>query len=272
MLIYSIFLILNLIIKPFKSIILDHRFKVKVSKGIYCMNSIGTLSSCAQGLLSLNLQNINIRSLPIDKNIKNFCRQVPNAIFSLVNPDPVLNPKLISISDSAVELLGLNRNSVSSSDVELYLSGNALLPGSQPVSHCYCGHQFGSFAGQLGDGAAILLGEIQTEKGEFWEIQLKGAGLTPYSRSADGRKVLRSSVREFLCSEAMHFLNIPTTRALACVTSDTTVQRDPMYDGTVIDERCTVVTRIAPNFFRFGSFEIFKKGDVGSGERSGMHL
>jgi uncharacterized protein YdiU (UPF0061 family) len=203
-------------------------------------------------------------------------------------------------------------------DIELYLSGNKLLPGSDPMAHCYCGHQFGSFAGQLGtnhslpnppysltlthslthslgDGAAILLGEIinKTTNKRF-EIQLKGAGLTPYSRTADGRKVLRSSIREYLCSEAMHHLNIPTTRALSCthslllthlltyllthllthslthsrttvgVTSDSYVQRDPFYDGTVIDERCTIVCRVAANFFRFGSFEIFK-GAEGQG-------
>ena len=97
-----------------------------------------------------------------------------------------------------------------------------------------------------------------------WELQLKGAGLTPYSRTADGRKVLRSSVREFLCSEAMHYLGIPTTRAGSVVTSDSTVERDPFYDGNSIEERCTIVSRIAPNFFRFGSFEIFKPANPGN--------
>ena len=119
------------------------------------------------------------------------------------------------------------------------LSGNTLLEGSKTYSHCYCGHQFGSFAGQLGDGAAIYLGEVlassSTADGySHQELQLKGAGPTPFSRSSDGRKVLRSSIREFLCSEAMHFLNIPTTRAAACVTSDSRVARDPMYDGATI--------------------------------------
>ena len=127
------------------------------------------------------------------------------------------------------------------------------------LKHSYCGHQFGSFAGQLGDGAAIALGEFVNTAGERWELQLKGAGKTPYSRHADGRKVLRSTVREYLCSEAMHSLGIPTTRAAACVTSDSTVERDPLYDGRVINERCTVVARIAPNLFRIGSFEIFKE-------------
>jgi len=149
------------------------------------------------------------------------------------------------------------------------------------------GHQFGNFAGQLGDGAAMYLGEILSDIGyeqnsstpvsttqsvsvsesdnnhHRWELQLKGAGLTPYSRTADGRKVLRSSIREFLCSEAMYYLGIPTTRAGSLVTSDSTVERDPFYDGNSIDERCTIVSRIAPNFFRFGSFEIFKSADPG---------
>lgn len=95
--------------------------------------------------------------------------------------------------------------------------------------------------------------------GDRWEVQIKGAGLTPFSRTADGRKVLRSSIREYLCSEAAFFLNLPTTRAGTVITSSTTVMRDPLYNGTVIDEQCAVVSRIAPNFFRFGSFEIFKE-------------
>lgn len=156
----------------------------------------------------------------------------------------------------------------------------------------FVGHQFGNFAGQLGDGAAMYLGEIISDMGydqsestpavpaseseaeNRWEVQLKGAGLTPYSRTADGRKVLRSSVREFLCSEAMHYLNIPTTRAGSVITSDSTVERDPFYDGNSIDERCTIVSRIAPNFFRFGSFEIFKSADAGrsrAGPSAGNH-
>uniref|UniRef100_A0A8D0N2L3 Selenoprotein O n=1 Tax=Sus scrofa TaxID=9823 RepID=A0A8D0N2L3_PIG len=140
-------------------------------------------------------------------------------------------------------------------------SGNALLPGSEPAAHCYCGHQFGQFAGQLGDGAAMYLGEVCTAAGERWELQLKGAGPTPFSRQADGRKVLRSSIREFLCSEAMFHLGIPTTRAGACVVSQSTVVRDVLYDGNPRPEKCAVVLRIAPTFLRFGSFEIFKPAD-----------
>jgi uncharacterized protein YdiU (UPF0061 family) len=240
------------------------------------------LNSCARfnSRLRMNIisidqlvfDNRNIRNLPIDPESRNFCRQVPNAIFSLVDPTPVVNPQIVSISIPALSLLGLSSSQDSYSKTELskistYLSGNSLIPsGSQTYAHVYCGHQFGNFAGQLGDGAAISLGEVINENGDRYELQLKGAGLTPFSRSADGRKVLRSSIREFLCSEAMHFLGIPTTRAGSVITSDSTVKRDPMYDGGVIDEKCTIVSRIAENFFRFGSFEIFR--DV-TGDRKG---
>ncbi|CAI8003628.1 Protein adenylyltransferase SelO, mitochondrial, partial [Geodia barretti] len=109
------------------------------------------------------------------------------------------------------------------------------------------------------------LGEVVGSGGQRWELQLKGSGRTPYSRFADGRKLLRSSIREFLCSEAMHYLEIPTTRAGSCITSDDTVTRDILYSGNPIQERCTVITRIAPTFIRFGSFEIFKARDRETG-------
>lgn len=113
----------------------------------------------------------------------------------------------------------------------------------------------------------MYLGEVVNKKGERWELQFKGSGLTPYSRTADGRKVLRSSLREFLCSEAMFRLGIPTTRAGTCVTSSDTVERDIFYDGHPRQEKCTVITRIARSFIRFGSFEIFKTVDPMSGRR-----
>jgi uncharacterized protein YdiU (UPF0061 family) len=158
-----------------------------------------------------------------------------------------------------------------------------LLPGSEPAAHCYCGHQFGAFSGQLGDGATMYLGEVlaaqESEEGaeaetegkgrpvRRTELQFKGAGKTPYSRTADGRKVLRSSIREFLCSELMHALGVPTTRAATVVTSDTRVERDVYYTGDPILERATVITRLAPTFLRFGSFEIFKPEDDLTGWR-----
>ena len=222
--------------------------------------------SALRSLEDISFDNRNLRNLPIDPERRIFDRQVTNSIFSLVEPTPVINPTVLAKSVDAFALLGVTN--VKDDEISKYLSGNSILNGSTPASHCYCGHQFGSFAGQLGDGAAMYLGEvINNETGMRWELQLKGAGPTPYSRTADGRKVLRSSVREFLCSEGMHFLNIPTTRSASCVTSETTVKRDPLYDGNSIDEKCTIISRIAPNFFRFGSFEIFKPR--GSGDRVG---
>jgi serine/tyrosine/threonine adenylyltransferase len=229
------------------------------------MASLSSLSS--QAFDALHFDNQHLRDLPVDSTTRNYCRQVPNAIFSRVQPTPLFSPRVVAYSPSALQLLGLDPSALSEEEMAQHLSGNTLPSGSDPAAHCYCGHQFGSFAGQLGDGAAILLGQVvNPSSGEHWELQLKGAGLTPYSRQADGRKVLRSSLREFLCSEAMHALRIPTTRAGTCITSDSRVQRDPFYDGKVVDERCTVVSRIAQSFIRFGSFEIFKHRDPKDGQ------
>ena len=225
-----------------------------------------SIQSISKSLEEVLFDNRNLRNLPIDPERRTYDRQVSNAIFSLVEPTPVINPVVLAKSNDAFALLGVTN--AKDDDISKYLSGNSILKGSTPAAHCYCGHQFGSFAGQLGDGAAMYLGEIINNETDMrWELQLKGAGPTPYSRTADGRKVLRSSVREFLCSEGMHFLNIATTRSASCVTSDSTVKRDPLYDGNSIDEKCTIISRIAPNFFRFGSFEIFKPR--GSGDRVG---
>jgi uncharacterized protein YdiU (UPF0061 family) len=187
-------------------------------------------------ITDLTFDNRNVNDLPVDTSTKSkTSRPVPNAIFSIVEPTPVKNPKLMAFSTAVFsDLLGL-RSPADAEEERVYaeyFGGNKVIPGSRPAAHCYCGHQFGSFAGQLGDGATMYLGEVlNPTTGKRWELQLKGAGKTPFSRTADGRKVLRSSVREFLCSEAMHYLGVPTTRAGTCVTSDSTVQRDPMYDG-----------------------------------------
>ena len=220
-------------------------------------------------MLATRFDNQNLRRLPVDPKafVVGESRQVPNAVFSRVSLQPVASPRLIAFSRSALELVGITVDD--EGELAPYLAGNVLIPGSEPAAHCYCGHQFGSFAGQLGDGAAMYLGEVTTATGQRWELQLKGAGTTPYSRSSDGRKVLRSSVREFLCSEAMHNLGVPTTRAGSCATSDSTVVRDPFYDGRQINERCSIVSRIAPNFFRFGSFEIFKSKGRSAHDRAG---
>ncbi|ESO86801.1 hypothetical protein LOTGIDRAFT_128503 [Lottia gigantea] len=216
-------------------------------------------------LETLNFDNLALRSLPIDPSDENRPRQVAGACFSKVKPMPVENPKLVAVSSTAMGILDLPESEFERKEFAEYFSGNKLLPGCDPAAHCYCGHQFGYFSGQLGDGATMYLGEVVNQKKERWEIQFKGAGLTPYSRSADGRKVLRSSIREFLCSEAIHHLGIPTTRAGTCVTSDSRVVRDIFYDGHPIQERCTIILRIAPTFLRFGSFEIFKPVDSQTG-------
>uniref|UniRef100_UPI00358FB6D1 protein adenylyltransferase SelO, mitochondrial n=1 Tax=Myxine glutinosa TaxID=7769 RepID=UPI00358FB6D1 len=214
---------------------------------------------------SLSFDNLALRRLPVETNRAPGSRQVPGACFSRVSPSPVTAPRLVAASAPAFRLLGLDPAQAERAVAPEILCGNRLLPGTQPAAHCYCGHQFGNFAGQLGDGAAMYLGEVLGPQDDRWELQLKGAGPTPYSRQSDGRKVLRSSLREFLCSEAMHHLGIPTTRAASCTTSDTRVLRDPFYDGNSQMENCTVVLRIAPTFLRFGSFEIFKATDPVTG-------
>uniref|UniRef100_H2Y534 Selenoprotein O n=1 Tax=Ciona savignyi TaxID=51511 RepID=H2Y534_CIOSA len=211
-------------------------------------------------LEELQLDNLVIRSLPLDSSKVPGSRQVRGACFSLSDPTPLDNPRLVAWSDSALKLLDLQHDAGSSQKLADYFSGNKLLHGSVPASHCYCGHQFGYFSGQLGDGAAVYLGEVVNNSGQRLELQLKGSGKTPYSRSADGRKVLRSTIREFLCSEAMFHLGIPTTRAGTVIVSDDQVVRDIFYDGKAKMENCAVVLRIAPTFLRFGSFEIFKPG------------
>jgi uncharacterized protein YdiU (UPF0061 family) len=159
--------------------------------------------------------------------------------------------------------LGLSEGDCRSEPFAQLLAGNLLLPGMDPFAACYGGHQFGSWAGQLGDGRVITLGEIRSETGERSEVQLKGAGRTPYSRAGDGRAVLRSSLREFVASEAMHHLGIPTTRALGLVTTGERVVRDMLYDGHPKEEAGAIVCRVAPSFLRFGSFELLtSRGDT----------
>jgi uncharacterized protein YdiU (UPF0061 family) len=162
---------------------------------------------------------------------------------------------LVAFSPEVARQLEISDEDILSAKFASVFGGNEVLPGMQPYAACYGGHQFGTWAGQLGDGRAIGLGEIKTASGRF-ELQLKGAGPTPYSRSADGRAVLRSSLREFLCSEAMHHLGIPTTRALSLVTTGERVIRDMLYDGNPKPEPGAIVCRVAPSFIRFGNFEI----------------
>lgn len=216
-----------------------------------------------QGTLqSLMFTNRFSEQLPADPNLENRRRQVAEACFSDVQPTPVTAPQLVAYSTDVADLLELSSETCLSPEFAQVFAGNKLLPGMRPFAMCYGGHQFGNWAGQLGDGRAINLGEIRNSSGQHWTLQLKGAGPTPYSRTADGLAVLRSSVREFLCSEAMHHLGVPTTRALSLVLTGEQVLRDMFYDGNPGREPGAVVCRVAQSFTRFGNFQLFaSRGD-----------
>ena len=219
---------------------------------------------CPSDLFSeLNFDNQFTHSLPSDLEPRNFRRQVAGACYSRVHPTPVANPQVIAHSKEVCDLLGLEINAGNRIEFAEVFGGNRVLPGMDPFAMCYGGHQFGNWAGQLGDGRAINLGEVVNAVGQRWMLQLKGAGPTPYSRTADGLAVLRSSVREFLCSEAMFHLGVPTTRALSLIGTGELVERDMFYDGNPRREPGAVVCRVAPSFTRFGNFQIFNaRGDL----------
>jgi uncharacterized protein YdiU (UPF0061 family) len=176
--------------------------------------------------------------------------RLPPRFYTKLAPTPLAEPYLVGFSAAAGELIGLDPDEARRPEFIAALAGNRTPAGTDPLAAVYSGHQFGVYVPQLGDGRAILLGAVSGTDGRAWELQLKGAGKTPYSRMADGRAVLRSSIREFLCSEAMHGLGIPTTRALAVVGAD-----EPVFREMV--ETAAVVTRMSPSFVRFGSFEFF---------------
>lgn len=233
------------------------------------------------------------KSLPVDiytanvtetntNNLMRTPRHVLNAVYSHVIPESAPDPVLLGMSKKACEDLDLDYNDLVQHHKEesaQVFSGNRLLKGTRPWSLCYAGHQFGYFAGQLGDGRAVSLFESKNHKGEHWELQLKGAGRTPYSRFGDGYAVLRSSIREFLMSEYMNALGVPTTRALALIGTSREVYRDdgPMGGNYWIvrkkkkirsltvrigqPERGAIVTRMAPSWLRFGNFELFYSRD-----------
>jgi uncharacterized protein YdiU (UPF0061 family) len=195
-----------------------------------------------------------VDALPGDPREDLAPRQVRGALYSRVQPTPVSAPRLLALVPEVADLVGL-AHAPTPALVEV-LSGNRVLPAMRPYAACYGGHQFGAWAGQLGDGRALTLGEVRGADGAPWELQLKGAGPTPYSRRADGRAVLRSSLRELVCSEAMHHLGVPTTRALSLVTTGDGVVRDLLYDGHPEVEPGAIVCRVAPSFVRFGNFEL----------------
>ncbi|GMH48285.1 hypothetical protein TL16_g00257 [Triparma laevis f. inornata] len=216
-----------------------------------------------------------VSSLPTTKspNPVHSVPSTPGVIFSVDVPlQPIKNPKLASFDKESLRSVGmtlddldggsLNSESKSSEAKILaqYLSNSTPMPNTQPSAHCYCGHQFGSFSGQLGDGATMYLTNVNG-----LELQLKGAGLTPYSRTADGRKVLRSSLREHVASKYMACLGVPTTTSPTLVVGENRIRRDKYYSGNVSMERVAVVSRVARTFFRFGSFEICKPTDAKTG-------
>jgi uncharacterized protein YdiU (UPF0061 family) len=215
----------------------------------------------ATPLGELAFDNSFVRELPADPEPSGRPRQVRNAAYSRVDPTPVRAPQLLAWSAAVADMLGVAAP-VSPGGIEAQvLAGSRVLPGMQPYAARYGGHQFGHWAGQLGDGRAITLAEVIAPDAQRYELQLKGAGLTPYSRTADGRAVLRSSVREYMCSEAMHYLGVPTTRALSLAGTGEVVVRDMFYDGNPEPEPGAVVCRVAPSFMRFGNFEILAASD-----------
>ena len=207
-------------------------------------------------LYTKKITNEFVESFPGDVSMNNATRQTPGVLYCAVMPTAVHHPKLLAWSEDVAATLGLK--APVKEDV-LILGGNTINPCMKPYASCYAGHQFGNWAGQLGDGRAMSLGFCRGIDGIDYELQLKGAGLTPYSRNADGRAVLRSSLREYLMSEAMHYLGVPTTRALSLVSTGDSVLRDMFYNGHAEYEPGAIVLRVAPSFIRFGNFEILSE-------------
>jgi len=177
--------------------------------------------------------------------------RLTEAFYAKQNPTPFAEPPhLVSFNQAAAELIDLDPEQAKRPEFAGLFGGSLLVPGMEPLAMLYSGHQFGVYVPQLGDGRAILLGEVRNERGEKWDLHLKGAGPTPFSREGDGRAVLRSTIREYLCSEAMHGLGIPTTRALCLIGSDDKVYREQVETGAML-------VRMAPSHVRFGTFEIF---------------
>lgn len=212
--------------------------------------------------MKLNIQNTFINELPADKNLENSIRLVNNACFSFVEPIKTKAPLLLHVATDVANEIGLNEKDIQSEEFLKVFTGNAIYPNTKPFAMAYAGHQFGNWAGQLGDGRAIALFEVENNH-KKWMLQLKGAGKTPYSRRGDGLAVLRSSIREHLCSEAMFHLGVPTTRSLSLALTGDAVLRDVLYNGNAEYEKGAVVCRMAPSFIRFGNFELFAaKNDI----------
>ncbi|GAB5565512.1 MAG: YdiU family protein [Winogradskyella sp.] len=206
--------------------------------------------------MHLNISNTFNKELPKDSNTENSRREVFNATHSVVSPKKPSNPSIVHVSEEMISQIGLQLSDSKSQSFLDVFSGSKIYESTEPYAMAYAGHQFGNWAGQLGDGRAINLFEVEHQQ-KRWALQLKGAGETPYSRQGDGLAVLRSSIREYLCSEAMHHLGVPTTRALSLMLSGDQVLRDVMYNGNPAYEKGAIVCRVAPSFIRFGNFELF---------------
>lgn len=205
----------------------------------------------------MNLDKITQRYLEIfpgDFSGNPAQRQTPNFLFALTEIYGFKKAQLLHFNESLAKEIGLGE--IENQQDKEFLNATQLPKNLKTFSTAYAGHQFGQWAGQLGDGRAIYAGEIQNSKGNFTEIQWKGAGATPYSRHADGRAVLRSSIREYLMSEALFHLGVPTTRALSLSLTGEKVARDVMYNGNVDFEQGAVVIRTSETFLRFGHFEL----------------
>lgn len=176
--------------------------------------------------------------------------RLPEAFHRKVMPTPLPSPYLVHFNPAAAALIDLDPEEAKRPEFAGCFGGALLPPAADPVAMLYYGHQFGVYAGQLGDGRAILLGEVRNQAGEKWDLHLKGAGQTPFSRDGDGRAVLRSTIREYLCGEAMHGLGIPTTRSLCIVAGEEPVMRETVETGAML-------LRMAQTHVRFGSFEAF---------------
>jgi len=187
-----------------------------------------------------------LETLPFD----NRYHRLPEGFFARVDPTPFARPHRVAANPDAAALLGLDAGELARPEAVRWFSGGAGPPGAEPIAMLYAGHQFGTWVPQLGDGRALLLGQVAGPDGRRWDLHLKGAGKTPFSRDGDGRAVLRSTVREYLGSEAMHGLGIPTTRALCIVGSDEPVARERL-------ETAAMMVRLAPSHVRFGTFQVF---------------
>ncbi len=189
-----------------------------------------------------------------DLDIHNTYADLGPRFYTRVEPTPLANPFLVAFNRRAAELIDLDPAEAARAEFVDYFAGARPLPGAEPLAMLYSGHQFGHYVPRLGDGRAILLGQVRNGRGESWDLHLKGAGVTAYSRDGDGRAVLRSTVREYLCSEAMYGLGIPTTRALCMVGSHEEVYRERVEKGAML-------LRLAPSHVRFGSFEVLYYGN-----------